>query len=85
MTIYTTNLGAIRSVQGQHDVTIAAGQSRSFGIVMALRNVNGQALSSGQYSLRIKIKGAQTMAGSASVQTNIRTEYQFMFCGPTNL
>lgn len=64
----------IRFIQGFHDVRIAAGQSRSFGGAMALQNLNGQPLRPGQYTLRIEMKGTQTVGGGVTLPTAIRAE-----------
>lgn len=54
----------IRFVQGNHDVTIAPGQSKSFGASLGLQYVSGTPLASGNYTLRVEMKAASYALGS---------------------
>ena len=61
-----------RFTQALRDVSLAPGQTRSFGGAIDLINLNGQRLAAGAYTLRIEVKGSQTpgLAGP-SAQTSI--------------
>lgn len=54
----------VRFVQGSHDVTIAPGQSKSFGGNLALQYVSGNVLAAGIYTLRLELKAASYAVGS---------------------
>ena len=56
----------VRFMQGMHDVTLAAGKSRSFGNTLALQNLNGQALTAGRYTLRIEMKHSNVAVDGVS-------------------
>lgn len=64
----------VRFMQGIHDVTLAAGKSRSFGGTLALQNLNGQALVAGQYTLRIEMKHANVAVAGVTQTMPIISE-----------
>lgn len=61
----------IRFVQGTHDVTIAPGQSKSFGASLGLQYVSGTPLATGNYTLRVEMKAASYTLGSNPATTGI--------------
>ncbi len=49
-----------RFTQALRDVSLAPGETRSFGGALDLINLNGQRLAAGAYTLRIEVKGSTT-------------------------
>ncbi len=49
-----------RFTQALRDVSLAPGETRSFGGAIDLINMNGQRLAAGVYTLRIEVKGSTT-------------------------
>jgi hypothetical protein len=73
--VLNTWSAAVRFVQGTHDVTIAPGESKSFGGNLALRYVSGTALASDIYNLRIELKAASYAIGNnAAVVGTIKAD-----------
>lgn len=71
----------MRFIQGAHDVTIAAGQTVSFGGTVALTNLNGIPLTPGKYAVRIEVLGSATSLTGAAVPTVIRAESPLILSG----
>jgi hypothetical protein len=62
----------VRFLQGAHDVVIGAGKSQGFGGVLALQNLNGNALAAGQYTLRVELKSSTVASNGVSMPTAVR-------------
>lgn len=65
-----------RFTQALRDVSFAAGTTQTFGGTLPLINMNGGALRTGYYTVRIELKAQRTVVGSQVLPTALSAETQ---------